>query len=202
MGACEECNNGFAPDEEYLACLLEVAAVGSTDPAKVRRPSVAAILRRSPKLRARFEAAKVGTGEAVSFAVEEKRVRNVVLKLARGHAGFELSAPCRHEPTRVDIVPVVLVPQDAWEAFDAAHFPHLLPEVGSRASQRMMVIQPTVQGPDGSMPIMPPFIMQDWQDVQEGRYRYLATSDGGEVRVRIVLGEYLACDVRWANDSD
>src|SRR5689334_904074 len=58
VGACLACNNGFSRDEEYLACLIESAIVGSTDPDHMRRPGVASILRRAPALRARIEAAK------------------------------------------------------------------------------------------------------------------------------------------------
>lgn len=37
-----------------------------------------------------------------------------------------------------------------------------------------------------------------WVEVQSGRYRYLAALDGTETVVRMVLSEYLACEVRWS----
>jgi hypothetical protein len=58
VGACRSCNNGFSLDEEYVACLIESAVAGLTDPEIIRRPGVANILRRTPGLRARIEAAK------------------------------------------------------------------------------------------------------------------------------------------------
>jgi hypothetical protein len=58
VGACGLCNGGFSRDEEYFACLIESAVAGSTDPDHIRRPEVASILRRTPALRARIEAAK------------------------------------------------------------------------------------------------------------------------------------------------
>lgn len=33
--------------------------------------------------------------------------------------------------------------------------------------------------------------------VQPGRYRYLASTDTSKIMLRIVLGEYLACEVVW-----
>ena len=59
------------------------------------------------------------------------------------------------------------------------------------------VVQPNPRPPNGSER----FVTQDWVDVQEGRYRYLAFDDDGAITVRIVLSEYLACEVVWAPDQ-
>jgi len=86
VGACWSCNNGFSRDEEYVACLIEAVIAGSTDPEHMRRPRVANVFRRAPALRARIERAKSSQNGRVQFGVEPNRVRNVLLKLARGHA--------------------------------------------------------------------------------------------------------------------
>ena len=98
VGACRKCNNDFSRDEEYFACLIEAVIAVSTDPGLIRRASVAKILRRSPALRARIEAAKTTVKGQTQFSVEPDRIRNVLLKLARGHAAYELSQSCRDEP--------------------------------------------------------------------------------------------------------
>lgn len=196
VGACNECNNGFSMDETYVACLVEAVVAGTTEPGKMRRPTIAKILRRSKKLRARLDAARQENGGQTSFMPEVERVRKVMVKLARGHAAFELSQLCRDEPTHVDWAPIALMSVEEREEFEDAYFPHLFPEIGSRATQRMMVISANLTGPDGKA-ALPAIVMQDWQDVQEDRYSYLATDDGEEVRVRIIIGGYLACDVRW-----
>ena len=98
VGSCNSCNQAFSKDEQYLVCLLEAALVGSTDPDKIRRPSVAQTLRRSPALQARIESSKIQIDGRTEFIVEEERIKNVMLKLARGHAAFELSQLCREEP--------------------------------------------------------------------------------------------------------
>lgn len=84
VGSCETCNRGFSKDEQYLVCLLEAARAGSADPDKIRRPSVARALRRSPALQARIAAAKRTVDDRIEFAVEQERVKNVMLKLAKG----------------------------------------------------------------------------------------------------------------------
>jgi len=40
-------------------------------------------------------------------------------------------------------------------------------------------------------------IINDWVDVQEGNYRYLAINDISGITIRIVIFEYLACEVWW-----
>ena len=112
VAACWSCNNGFSRDEEYVACLIESAIAGSTNPDHIGRPEIANILRRSPALRARIEGAKSCEDGQILFGFEPERVKNVLLKLARGHAAFELSQPqeagsglaLRHQRGRVRIV--------------------------------------------------------------------------------------------------
>jgi hypothetical protein len=196
VAACRPCNNGFSPDEEYVACLIESAIVGTTDPSKFERSTVSKILSRSPALRARIEKAKYFDGGRVSFGIEEARVRNVLLKLAKGHAVFELSMPFRDEPTTIWWSPLEQLPDQDQETFHSAHVTHLLGEVGSRGMQRQYVTQLRLQGENGEGTTMG-LIVTDWVDVQEDVYRYLALHDTDGVKIRIVIREYLACEVTW-----
>lgn len=193
--ACGECNQSFSADEEFTACLIEAEVSGGTDPAKIRRPSVARILARAPKLRTKIGTARRELNGGTWTQSDSSRVRNVVLKLARGHAAFELSLPCREEPTSVRIAPLHDMTPEERSEFEEAHFPHLLPEIGSRAMLRIVAVQPLVPFADAGPGTS--FLMQDWVDVQESRYAYLATDDGSEIRVRMLIGGFLACDVRW-----
>ena len=63
------------------------------------------------------------------------------------------------------------------------------PEVGSRMMQRAVIVH--------SLGDTQEAFFDGWQDVQDGVYRY-AVSQGPEgVVVRLVLREYLACEVGW-----
>jgi hypothetical protein len=197
VGACRPCNNGFSSDEEYLGCLIESVVAGSTDPEHIRRPSVANILRRTPRLRARLEAAKSVSDGQVQFAVEPDRIANVILKLARGHAAFELSQPCRDEPSSIWWRPLALMTKDEFESFDACDLVQTFGEIGSRGLQRLCVMQLTLQAPNGETSTKE-VIVNDWVDVQDGRYRYLTIDGGSEITIKIVIGKYLACEVIWA----
>lgn len=57
------------------------------------------------------------------------------------------------------------------------------PEVGSRAMQRLLVVDQDV-------------FREGWLVVQDGNYRYCVTQGDG-LKVKIILREYLACEVIW-----
>lgn len=195
VGACRKCNNDFSPDEEYFVCLLETVLCGSTD--AVQRPLVKNILGRSPALRARIEAARHEQDGQVVFSIEVERVKTVLLKLARGHAAFELSAVRRREPSAFSWGPLALLSGEQREWFEDVQVSELYPEIGSRAMQRMAVAQFTFAGPDGAEQRHDALLVNDWLEVQEGRYRYLAYEDPSGVHVKIVIDEYLYCYACW-----
>lgn len=196
VGACTSCNNGFSSDEEYFACFIESVIAGSTEPEKIQRLNVANILRRAPALRARIDAAKSYVDGETRFLPEHDRVKNVVVKLAKGHAAFELSQPCKHEPDSVLCLPLVLMDKDRRDEFESFQVVESYGEVGSRGMQRLLIAQLTLKSEDGGIKTvgMP---INDWVDVQNGRYRYHAINHGDTVRIKLVISEYLACEVVW-----
>ena len=197
---CAKCKQVFPKDEEYFFCLVESALSGSTDPDRIRRPTVARILLNSPALRDRIESAKSECDGQIQFTPEGKRIMNVMLKLARGHAAFELSQPCRSEPDHFCCGPLSALSNDQREAFHAAHVQNLFGEVGSRGLQRMLVTQVTLRSASGEQSVLP-LLVNDWVDVQEDLYRYLAIDDVGGLVIRIVVAEYLGCEVGWRLDT-
>lgn len=201
VAACLPCNNSFSLDEEYVACLIECAVAGSTDPTRIRRPRVAKILQRNPALRARLEEAKQVVDGAVAFVAEAARLENVLLKLARGHAAFELAASTWETPSSLMWWPMSMMTDEQRDNFDAPLCQQMLGEVGSRGMQRLLVTQVLLQSESGDERSIG-LLLNDWVVVQEGRYRYLASDDVEGVVVRIVIGEFLACEVAWAHDAD
>ncbi len=118
---------------------------------------------------------------------DNDRVRNVVLKLARGHAAYELSLPQLDEPEEIVFGPLLAMSEVERADFESAGCGELRgwPEIGSRAFLRACGEFPC-RNQEGS-----------WIVVQPGRYRY-SVDQSGDVAVRMVLAEYLACQVRWA----
>jgi len=182
--ACQCCNESFSLDEQYVACLIECVINGSVKPDDVKREKIRRILERKPTLVSKFREALQETAEGKSFRVETERVRNVILKLAMGHALFELNEPQFGKPSIVNCVPLLSMAREVLEDFETPPQSSVWPEVGSRASQRLVVDEP-----GASL----------WIVAQPGRYRYL-TSVGHGVLVRIVISEYLACEVAWRQD--
>ena len=71
------------------------------------------------------------------------------------------------------------------EQFEGEPYPGITrgwPEVGSRAMQRLLIIDEGYS--------------EGWLTVQPGRYRYMTVSEG-EVIIRGVISEYLAYEVIW-----
>lgn len=196
VGCCDSCNQNFSKDEQYFVCLIESVLCGSTDPEKIRRPSVARMMQNSPALRQRIENSKTEVNGQIAFIPEIERIGNIMLKLARGHAAFELSQPCSAKPDHFWCGPLSLLPQENRETFDAAHFPQVFGEVGSRNMQRLQVIQMTRLDENGREQNID-MLINDWIDVQDDRYRFLAIDDMGQVVIRIVIAEYFACEVAW-----
>lgn len=180
--ACRECNEGFSSDEQYTACLIDCALAGSASPTEVGREKIRRILAETPALGARLAAARQEVEGAVQFAVEPDRVRNVVLKLGRGHALFELNELHYGEPSELSIRPLPALSKDMRDRFEQLPAAAVWPEVGSRAMQRLAC----------SLDFSP-----QWIVVQPGRYRYAAVAGNG-VAVRMILSEYLACEVHWS----
>ncbi|WP_374660952.1 hypothetical protein [Inhella sp.] len=198
VGACRRCNNGFSMDEEYVACLLEVAACGSVDPALMRRPAIARILERSPKLKQKLEVALTASATGLNLQPEPDRLERFLVKLAKGHAAFELAQECPGRPAFVWWHPIHLLDPGQRERFESPEPVQLMGEIGSRGMQRLRVLELTLQDESGRA-LRHQVLLNDWIEVQPGRYRYHASDAGEEVRVRMAIGEYLAAEVAWAS---
>jgi hypothetical protein len=180
--ACERCNRGYSLDEQYFACLVECARLGSVE--AVQRPKIVRVLRENRSLAERISRARSVSGEGdVSFSVELARAQSVVLKLARAHAAYEASEVLRRSPSHILITPLELLGQAARHHFETVPGSAIWTEVGSRAMQRLIVFGTDVTD-------------EGWIEVQHERYRYFVVANGA-VLVRFVVSEYLACEVVW-----
>jgi hypothetical protein len=185
--ACASCNVSFSLDEEYLACFLECVLCGTAEPEGVGREKVSRALAHNPSLVQRIRSSLRKSDDAsLVWMPEEDRVRRIVMKLARGHAAYELSIPQIEEPIGVSVLPLVVMPDSERTAFESAGTGGFRgwPEIGSRAFHRAAGARPYESQPG------------PWISVQEGRYRYAVDQNGGAC-VRLVLSEYLACTVEW-----
>ncbi len=182
VSCCNKCNQGFSKDEEYLSCLLECTLRGTTDPEKLERQKVRAIFERTPKLRARLTEAMEQHDGQVYFRPEKNRIKNVILKLARGHATYENSELQLEEPISIMYKPILLMTKEEQTEF-YSNYSELWPEVGSRAFQRFFIDDDTV--------------VDNWIIVQDDTYSYSFNHRKYGLTVKILIWNYLACEVIW-----
>ncbi len=187
VGACASCNASFSLDEQYVSCFLECVISGTVEPSKLQRHNIKRILSDNPALRQRLEMSKRKDKEGnLLWQPECERIRKVITKLALGHVAYEFY-PKVEEPVEVAFFPLTLLSDQERAVFEDVNSGRfgLFPEVGSRAFFRVLGKKPDQFEQIG-----------DWIMVQPGRYRY-ATVEKNEILVRIVLSEYLACEVAW-----
>ena len=64
----------------------------------------------------------------------------------------------------------------------------------------MLVTQMVLQSESGEQSELR-MLVNDWVDVQDNLYRYLAIDDTRGLVIRIVVAEYLGCEVAWRIDA-
>lgn len=183
VACCNDCNKGFSLDEQYVACFIECVIVGSTSPSDIHREKISRTLAENRTL-----AKKIASSETVLsdgqqiWSPEIERVKKVAFKLAQGHAAYDLGLPQLDEPTSINCTPLVALDEHSIQQFfnPQESLFHLWPEIGSRA-----FINAVETGN-----------LDCWNIVQPERYQYYASQFDG-VLIRLVLREYLACEVRW-----
>lgn len=195
--ACEDCNNRFSIDEEYLACLISCVIAGSTQTADMERIKIKKILERKPSLRARIEknlyrlekmeivGGSFEQQTEIVFIPEFDRCSTVLIKLAKGHGYFELQRNFARAPYEFSSFSLYQLSDEDRYNFET-FTSHVYPEIGTVAMQRDSI--GTDLGPNV------------WIVVQPNRYRYkiLQLSEG--IEIRIVIQEYLGCRIFWPDN--
>lgn len=183
---CRGCNSSFSRDEAYMVAFLSSAMAGTTDPEKQVIPSAKRILEKSQPLRAEITRCAsyttIGGEERLVWKPDIERVKNVVIKNARGHAFFEIGEPIMHAPASVGIVPLASLTPEQRDQFEETGWGGSWPEVGSRMMTRMVTGQDLTE--------------HGWVVVQEGVYRY-SVAQTGLMTVKSVMYEYLGTEVYW-----
>ncbi|RLU01681.1 MAG: hypothetical protein D9N14_02510 [Ketobacter sp.] len=147
------------------------------------RERIAKTLKRQGSLRTRIDASiSIIDGNTV-FEPEWDRVKSVLIKLAQGHALYELHELVSFEPDDIWFFPLHVLTEVQRSNFESVTTFDMWPEVGSRAMQRM------ISGQDINH--------AGWIIVQPNTYRYVTSSSGAEIEVKIAISEYLGCIVKW-----
>lgn len=181
--SCLSCNNGFAPDEEYLACFIECVINGTSIPNENFRPKIIETLTNRPLIAARIEnSKKLDANGNLIWIPEIERIKTVMLKLARGHIAYELGIQRLDEPEFINFFPLTMLSADDLENFYSLPSHGLFPEIGSRAFINLWSGETA---------------FENWFTIQKDRYEYSIGQSHGDW-VKIIIRNYLGCHVVWS----
>ena len=197
LPACKKCNNGFSSDElytkTYIACFKEILdsnnsnclQIDSNDRKEIRDAKIAV--------------KEVIDTKALTF---DKRVGRVLLKLAIGHAVYELSegyysVKWTGTPYYTKYIIKSTVSDAEWNGLEYAEPMNnkVLPEIGSRVFRNLLVVQMPLLSIDTEEHSNFNLIMMDWTDIQDGEYRYISYLDGNKLIVKMIIKDYLYGEV-------
>jgi len=194
--SCRKCNTSTSMDEQYVACVIEAAACKTVDPSGMQRPAIARALSRRPALASRLKSAARERDGTFVIEIETWRLSRVLDKVARGLYFYELGEPPLDMTAQTSWNgPAELTPQQRQlpgmstpRALE--HEVHtLLPLVGSRSLQRLLVV-PSPQVADSG-----------WQVVQRRRFRYQVSYGDSVTTVRMVIRGILTAETLFAKSS-
>lgn len=185
---CYDCNNSFAPDEEYFVAFLSCVLSGSTEPNAQKIKTAAKILSRSDKLRelirnSRKEYTTLGGETGTIWRPISDRIGNVIVKNARAHWYYECGEPLYDIPSHVDFKPLTAMsPIEIEDFYRPLNSVQMWAEVGSRWNFRLL---------EGDA-----FDSHGFLIVQPDNYRF-RIEVGAAIGVRSVIRNYLASTVIW-----
>lgn len=177
VGACNKCNNGFSRDEAYMASIIECIIANTTMIDFIKRAKIKNILKENSLLHK-----KIIDEQNNNWNIDVSRFNNILLKLAQGHVAYELQSPQFDIPYHLSFIDISSMASEDYAAFNdvSGLMGHMFPEIGSRAFNKMVKNQ-----------------NYGWQEVQPQLYRYVVLQDPSGIYVRMVLREFLACEVIW-----
>lgn len=182
---CNQCNNSFSLDEEYLACALECLIQGTTEIDKLSRQKVKNALDKNVSLKRRIEYSRglFANDNEVKIGIEKHRLFKILMKLARGHIRFENSEHYYDEPTFFMHKLLKDMTTEEFKQFNEPIEREILPELGSRAFLKVILHNKS--------------IYSTWTTVQDGNYRYFVHPFRSGVIVRFIIFDFLACEAIW-----
>lgn len=202
LPACKKCNNGFSSDElyakTYIECLKAVFINSNLDYLQV-----------APSDRKEIREAKLSIKKAFDQKelVFDDRVGRVLLKLAIGHAVYELSEgyyslAWAGNPLYTKYIIRSTVSEAEWNSLEYAEAMNekILPVIGSRVFRNLFVFQLPLKNSEGNGDLNLNLLMMDWTDIQEGEYRYVAYFDNDKLVVKMIIMDFLYGEVVFQKD--
>jgi len=211
---CKACNDSFSLDEEYLLCFLSAVLSGTTNPNSQIIKKAKAKFQENKSLRERIEKQEKhyetlnGDSKSV-WEPELGRIKNVVIKNARGHFYHEMGEPMLENPSQTYIAPISSIDASTLQKFQSEPSLSKWGEVGSRWTDRVStklffdkLSKSSAWGEVGSrwnrrQLTEPIFDELGYAVVQPNVYKFKVHTD--IARVDTIIRDYLFTSVSWAH---
>lgn len=182
--ACYECNNGYSKDEKYISCFLDVLKSYVYIDYELKNSTITR-LQEDIGLKKMIREQIFIKDDKAYFSVDDNKIKRILTKLARGHAGFELDY-VKFDDVGIDVKYNFLfnLSKDYIKTFNNDSTYSLAPEVGSRGTYLIQNLDLS----DAKMVAM-------WNIVQNEQYRYQVLYNKSNIIVKIVIFEFLYCEV-------
>ena len=192
--ACFKCNNSFSKDELFLSILIEKLKRKHFGQKYVFSNETTERLNKNKKLVNEIET--IINNNNINECGET--IKRILFKLAIGHAVFEVSEGyCAKEGT-VHYKFLNDVSDEEFENFTTPFIinDHLLPEIGSRAYERIMIVDVDLASVDGKeQRKRTTLALLNWVDVQKSKYVYTCYKFEDEIIVKMIINEFLLAKV-------
>lgn len=186
--ACFVCNNGYSEDENYVACFLDILKSQVYSDYSEQEQTDSRIAKDKKLQNILQEQIKTTDGK-VFYQLDEQRFDRILLKLARGHAGFEFDY-VGFDNIKIWYDFLFNMTENVLLDFESIPETDIAPEVGSRGITTPFILQNTATGKAIGF--------SAWNEVQENRYRYqVSHNENGDISVKIVIFEFLYCVVEF-----
>ena len=144
--ACFKCNNSFSRDELFIAILIEKLKINYYGPRYHPSDEIVARLSANAKIVSEIDKG-IRSNDLAKF---DEPIKNVTIKLAIGHAVYELSEGycIKDAISRYSFANCMSIEEK--EGFEEAFIlnEELWPEVGSRAYERMLFVDVSMRSDD------------------------------------------------------
>jgi hypothetical protein len=176
--ACVKCNNETSLDEEYVAFVIKYAKYGDNSKEVLS-------FKHYHSLRPRL-CFQCGIDQD-EILLESERFDRVIIKYGYALARYECSAFIHDQPK---IIAYGFVDEMTFEQCDSfneiKHFEDVLPEIGARMSQLIIVNADYKMG----------HAVNDWKVIQEDVFRYVVFfNDDDDIVVRMVFEEVFYAEI-------
>lgn len=200
VSACKQCNNGFSKDERYTSAyinyLYEYYENGNID-----------IFSSNDEKIDDIADARRAAEKFVQTSCSDERLMRIFVKLAICHAVYEISTGYYSQDHTITITRIAygikpLLKPEEWKELECVELisDEVLPEMGSSAFRNIYVVEMETKSSDG-VGYRVPLLLMDWVDVQEGFYKYQVYLKNGQVWVKMIIRDFLYCEVAMALDD-